>query len=101
MILSGVTIGNGAVIAARSVVTRDVPPYAIVAGNPARLIRLRFDEATVAALLASEWWNLPRDRVVQLLPVLMAGDVAAFVEQLRAGSGPSQSPTTALSARKS
>ena len=60
MILSGVTIGDGAVVAARAVVTKDVPPYAIVAGNPARLVRYRFDEATIAALLEAAWWELPR-----------------------------------------
>lgn len=79
MILSGVSIGHGAVVAARSVVTRDVPPYAIVAGNPARPVRLRFDEPTIAALLDSAWWDLPRGKVARLLPVLMAGDVAAFL----------------------
>ena len=86
MILSGVSIGHGAVIAARSVVTRDMPPYAIVAGNPARVIRLRFDEATIAALLASQWWDLPREQVAQLLPVLMAGDIAGFLKAT-GGSG--------------
>jgi virginiamycin A acetyltransferase len=56
-ILSGVTIGDGSVVAARSVVTKDVPAYGIVAGNPVRLIRQRFDEATIARLLALRWWD--------------------------------------------
>ncbi len=72
MILSGVTIGHGAVVAARSVVTRDVPPFAIVGGNPAKLIRMRFDDATMAKLLALEWWHWPRERIVRELPMLMA-----------------------------
>jgi virginiamycin A acetyltransferase len=72
MILSGVSIGHGAVVAARSVVTRDVPPYAIVGGNPAKVIRMRFDEATITALLAQQWWNWPRTRIAQELPLLMA-----------------------------
>jgi virginiamycin A acetyltransferase len=72
MILSGVTIGHGAVVAARSVVTRDVPPYAIVGGNPARIIRMRFDDATIATLLVLEWWNWPRERIAAELPMLMA-----------------------------
>jgi virginiamycin A acetyltransferase len=77
-VLSGVTIGTGAVVAARAVVTRDVPPYAIVGGNPARILRLRFDEAQIASLLASRWWLLPREDVVQLLPVLMSNRVSVL-----------------------
>ena len=56
-ILGGVSIGNGAVVAAGAVVTHDVPPYAIVAGVPARVVRYRFDSATVDALSASRWWE--------------------------------------------
>lgn len=78
MVLSGVTIGTGAVVAARAVVTRHVPPYAIVGGNPARILRLRFDEAQIASLLASRWWLLPRKDVVQLLPVLMSNRVSVL-----------------------
>ena len=78
MILSGVTIGHGAVIAARAVVTKDVRPYAIVAGNPAREIRRRFDDANIERLLASCWWDWPRERVVSALPALMSGDIAAI-----------------------
>lgn len=57
VIMGGVTIGTGAVIAANAVVTKDVPPYAIVGGVPAKLIKYRFDETTRARLLASEWWR--------------------------------------------
>lgn len=60
-VLPGVTIGDGAIIGAKSVVTRDVPPYAIVGGNPARIIRMRFDEKTVARLLDIRWWDWPID----------------------------------------
>lgn len=62
-IKAGVQIGHGAIIGMGSVVTRDVAPYAIVAGNPARLIRMRFDEKTITALLAMAWWNLPESEL--------------------------------------
>lgn len=75
MVLSGVKIGHGAVVAARAVVTRDVPPYAIVAGNPARIVRHRLGEAEVAALLASRWWDLPDAEIRRLIPVLMSDRV--------------------------
>jgi acetyltransferase-like isoleucine patch superfamily enzyme len=84
MILSGVTIGHGAVIAARAVVTRDVPPYAIVGGNPAKLIRYRFDEATIAALIDAAWWDLPRDDVTALMPLLMSGRIAELLAAVKA-----------------
>jgi acetyltransferase-like isoleucine patch superfamily enzyme len=88
LILSGVTIGDGAAIAARSVVTKDVPPYAIVGGNPARMIRRRFDDATIERLLATRWWDLPRERIAALIPLLQGGDVEGFLvamEKIRAG----------------
>ncbi len=65
LILSGVTIGNGAVIGARSVVTKDVPPFAMVAGNPAKVIKYRFDDSTIALLQEVRWWDLNRDTFVK------------------------------------
>ncbi|TJW44415.1 MAG: CatB-related O-acetyltransferase [Mesorhizobium sp.] len=63
VVMSGVTIGNGAIIAAGSVVTKDVAPYTLVGGNPAKLIKRRFSEQTVAALLEIQWWNWPMSKI--------------------------------------
>jgi len=71
IILSGVTIGDGAVIGAASVVTHDVPPYAIVVGNPAKIIKYRFDEQTIEYLLRIRWWDWPISKIRKLRPWLM------------------------------
>ncbi|NGO62138.1 CatB-related O-acetyltransferase [Rhizobium daejeonense] len=77
-IMPGVTIGHGAIIAAASVITRDVPPFAIVGGNPASVIRMRFDEETIADLLDIAWWNWPADRIERNLAALEGCDIAAL-----------------------
>ena len=74
IILAGVHIGHGAVVAAGSVVVKDVPPYAIVGGNPAKVLRYRFSEEQVVALLKSEWWMREPD---DLLPQM--GSIARFL----------------------
>ncbi|ASP84996.1 transferase [Sinorhizobium meliloti] len=79
IIKGGVTIGNGAIIAANSVVTEDVPDYAIVGGSPAKLIRYRFDHLTVLFLLQTAWWDLPFS-VIKTLPF---DDIQACVVRLR------------------
>lgn len=82
-ILSGVTIGHGAVVASNAVVSRDVPPYAIVAGNPAKIVRWRFDETTRAALLEHAWWNWPEEEIQQVIDKLCSTDIEAFLNYAR------------------
>jgi virginiamycin A acetyltransferase len=76
VILPGITIGSGAVIAAKSVVSRDVPPYAIVAGNPAKVVKMRFDKRTVEHLLAVAWWDWPVDKISRNLDAIRGADIA-------------------------
>ena len=63
IIMSGVTIGDGAIVAAGSVVTKDVPPYTLVGGNPAKFIKKRFSDETIASLLEIQWWDWPMSRI--------------------------------------
>lgn len=80
LILSGVNIGDGAIIGAGSVVTKDVHPYAIVAGNPAKMIRYRFDEKTIERLLKMAWWNWPDEKINTALPKIMSDNIADFLK---------------------
>lgn len=86
LVMPGVQIGSGAIVAARSVVTQDVPPYAIVAGNPAKVVRRRFDDETIAALLDLAWWDWPAEAISAHLTAIQA----AGLDALRAArpSGP-------------
>jgi phosphonate metabolism protein (transferase hexapeptide repeat family) len=79
VILPGRTIGTGAIVAAGAIVTKDVAPYAIVGGNPARPIRRRFPEAVADALLALAWWDWPHERLRAALPDFRALSAEAFV----------------------
>ncbi|GAA4335153.1 Vat family streptogramin A O-acetyltransferase [Mucilaginibacter gynuensis] len=74
-IMPGVKIGNGAVIATGSVVTRDVPDYAIVGGNPAKLIRKRFDDESIGRLLKIAWWNWPVEKITQHLKLINSTNI--------------------------
>lgn len=79
LIMPAVSIGDGAIIASRSVVTKEVPPYTIVAGNPARIIRKRFDEQTIAQLLAIKWWDWPIEKINQHIKLIVACDIDALI----------------------
>ena len=75
VILAGVTIGDGAIIGTRAVVTKDVPPYTIVGGVPAKPIRKRFPDDTIAALLALRWWDWPEERIAAHLDAIQSGQI--------------------------
>ena len=81
VIFSGVRIGDGAIVGARSVITKDVDPFMIVAGVPARPIRLRFDEHMVERLRKIEWWNWPDEEVDRFAPLLQSGDIGRFIDE--------------------
>lgn len=73
VVMAGVRIGDGAIVASRAVVTRDVPPYAIVGGVPAKVIKYRFDLATVERLLAIRWWEWPAETIRRALSLIRGG----------------------------
>lgn len=74
-ILPGVHVGDGAIIGANSVVSKDVPPYAVVGGNPIRVIRKRFDDETIAFLLKLKWWDWSAEKIFSNLDALCSGDL--------------------------
>lgn len=78
MIMPGVTIGEGAVVAAGAVVTKDVPPYAVVGGNPAKILKYRLPEEDIARLLALNLYQLPEETLMELQPLLSSGDILAL-----------------------
>lgn len=82
VIMSGVTIGDGAIIGTRAVVTKDVAPYTIVGGVPAKPIRKRFDEDTIHKLEKLKWWNLPEHIISQNIEAIQKGDLTALYQYL-------------------
>ena len=85
LILSGVTIGDGAVIGARSVVVLDVPPYAVVAGNPAKIVKFRFEQSVINRLLAQQWWNWSEPKIKIAMPDLLNNQIENFLDKAERG----------------
>lgn len=84
VVMPGVHIGDGAIIAARSVVAKDVEPYSVVGGNPARLIKKRFPQELIDLLLRWRWWDLEPEQLVKVLPLLCSPDLSQVREKVRA-----------------
>lgn len=85
--MPGVNIGNGAIIAAHSVVTKDVEPYSIVGGNPAKLIRKRFTDEQIKKLLNIAWWNWNIEKITSALPFIVNGDIRKLEEFYKSSKG--------------
>ncbi|HEY8382360.1 MAG TPA: CatB-related O-acetyltransferase [Microvirga sp.] len=85
-IMPGVTIGDGAIVAAKAVVTGDVPPYAVVGGNPARTLRRRFPDAVIDELLAIRWWDWDAATITRHLDAIRGADLAALKAALKNGA---------------
>jgi len=75
LFMPGIHIGDGAIIAAKSVVTKDVPPYAVVGGNPAKIIKMRFDEEVINVLLQLKWWDWDKEKITKNLEILIKNDL--------------------------
>lgn len=88
LVLSGITIGDGVVIGARAVVTKDVPPYTVVAGNPGRIVRKRFTDDQISALLSIQWWNWSKESITKAIPLLSCEDVQKFIEYAKRTMAP-------------
>jgi virginiamycin A acetyltransferase len=77
-IMPGIKVGNGAIIAAKTVVTKDIPDYAVVGGNPAKIIRIRYDQDTIERLNKIAWWNWSAQKITEYLPLINSRDIDAL-----------------------
>jgi acetyltransferase-like isoleucine patch superfamily enzyme len=79
-IKQGVTVGDGAVLATECFVTKDVPPYSVVGGNPAKIIRYRFSEDQISSLLEIQWWNWEDSKIREIVPLLVSNNINEFIK---------------------
>ena len=82
-ILPGVHIGDGAIVGANSVVAKDVPPYALVVGNPAKVKKLRFDKETIDLLLQLKWWDRPIEEIKRIIPLISSNDIENMKTEIK------------------
>lgn len=80
-IMSGVKIQNGSIVGANSVVTKDVPPYSIVVGNPAKVVKYRFTEKQIESLLKIKWWEWTEDRIKTEAPLMWSNKIDEFIDR--------------------
>ena len=85
LILSGVTIGDGAVIGAKAVVTKNVPPYGIAVGNPATVIKRRFSDEVIERLLKIKWWDWTDEKIARAIPLMLKPDFGEFLDRAEEG----------------
>jgi carbonic anhydrase/acetyltransferase-like protein (isoleucine patch superfamily) len=83
--MSGVTIGDGAVVGAAALVAKDIPPYTIAGGNPAKPIRLRFSPEIVSKMREIRWWDWPDERIRKAAGMLQSADIQAFIDAVEDG----------------
>ena len=88
MLMPGTRVGHGAIVGAGAVVRGEVAPYAVVAGNPASIVRSRFDPITVARLLRTAWWDRTDEEINELVPLLVTSDLEPLLRTLEAGPAP-------------
>lgn len=81
MIMSGITIGDGAIVGARAVVTKSVEPYSVVAGSPAKVINMRFSDEQIQKLLEIKWWNWSDEKVRENILLLSSDNIDEFINQ--------------------
>ena len=81
LLLCLLKIGDGVIIGAKAVVTKDVPPYAVACGNPAKIIKMRFDDNIIRELLKIKWWDWPKEKIEEHLPLLLNTNIQAFIDK--------------------